>query len=139
MSYDSVFDTDALVHFLSQALSKKLTFYRIYIPTAEPYGEYLILGESFLDFADKIEQQHFFRLNVRQDDRHFHTGIPHPDKIPGMIYVTDICLSEWDLLRPEMNFDEEEIGGEEENDNLLFSLMATQSYVDNILLESDQK
>ena len=136
MCYDSVFDTDALVHFLSQALSKNLTSYGIYIPTAESYGEYLILKESFLDFAYKIEQQYFVRLNVFQDDRHFDTEIPHPEKIPGMIYVTGIYLSEWNLLRLEMFSDDEE---EEENDNLLFSLMATQSHVHGILLESSQK
>ena len=141
MSYDSVFDTDALVYFFSQALSKKLTSYGIYIPTAESYGEYLILKESFLDFAYKIEQQYFVRLDVCQNDRHFDTERPHPEKISGMIYVTAISLSEWDLLRPEIYSDEEEGEGEEEeeNDNLLFSLMATQSYVQDLLLMSDQK
>ena len=134
MSYDSVFDTDALVYFLSQSLSKKLTSYTIYIPTAESYGEYLILKESFLDFAYKMEQQYFIRLDIRQDDRDFDTERPHPEKIPGMIYVTDIYLSEWNLLMPEMYSDEEE----EEHDNLLFSLMATQSYMQDILLESNQ-
>ena len=135
LSYDSVFDTDALVYFLSQGLSKKLTSYSIYIPAAEFYGEYLILKESFLDFAYKIEQQYFFRLDIRQDDRNFDTERPHPEKIPGMIYVTDIYLSEWDLLNPEIYSDEEE----KEENNLLISLMATQSYVHDILLESNQQ
>ena len=139
MSYDNVFDTDALVYFLSEALSKKLTSYTIFIPTAESYGEYLILKESFLDFTDKIQQQYFVRFDVCQDDRHFDTEIPHPEKIPGMIYVTSIYLSEWDLLRPEMCFDDKEGEGEEESDNLLFSLMATQSYVHDIFVESGQK
>ena len=139
MSYESVFDTDALVYYLSEALSKKLTSYRIFIPTAESYGEYLILKESFLDFTDKIQQQYFVRFDVCQDDRHFDTEIPHPEKIPGMIYVTSIYLSEWDLLRPEMCFDDKEGEGEEESDNLLFSLMATQSYVHDIFVESGQK
>ena len=138
MSYESVFDTDALVYFLSEALSKKLTSYRIYIPTAEFYGEYLILKESFLDFVYKMEQQYFVRFYVCQDDRHFDTERPHPEKIPGMIYVTDIYLKEWHLLRPYMYSDDDK-EEEEENDNLLVSLMATQSYVQNILLESDQK
>ena len=112
MSYDSVFDTDALIYFLSQALSKKLTSYKVYVYTAEFYEEYLILKESFLDFAYKIEQQYFFRLDVCQDDRHYGTKRPHPEKIPGMIYVTGIYLSEWDLLYPEMYSDDEE---EEDN------------------------
>ena len=111
MSYDSVFDTDALVYYLSQALKKKLTSYRIFIPLGESYGEYLILNESFLDFAYKIEQQYFLRLHVYQSDRHFDTESPHPEKIPGMVYVTDMYLIEWDLLRPQMHAhddDEEE-------------------------------
>lgn len=136
MSYESVFDTDALVHYLSEALSKKLTSYRMFIPPAEFYGEYLILKESFLDFANKIQEEYFFRLDVRQDDRHFDTDRPHPEKIAGMIYVTSIRLSEWDLLRPDI-YDEEE--GEKEHHNLLVSLIATQSYIQDILLESGQK
>ena len=109
MSYDSVFDTDALVYFLSEALSKKLTSYRIIIKCTSTapgfngmYGEYLILKESFLDFADKIEQQYFTRLEVYQDHRHSSSRRPPPEKIPGMIFVTGLSLSEWDLIRPEM-------------------------------------
>ena len=99
MFSDSIFDTDALVYYLSEALSKKLTSYTIYIPTTEAYRVYLILKESFLEFAEKIGQQYFFRLDVRQDDTHWVTPIPQAEKIPGMIYVTAIYLLEKDLLR----------------------------------------
>ena len=132
LSYDSVFDTDALVYFLSQALPKKLTSYMLSARSILEVDEYIILKESFLDFAYKMEQQYFIRLDIRQDDRYCDTERPHPEKIPGMIYVVDIISSEWDLLYPDMYSDEEE-------NNLLFSLMATQSYVQNILLESNQE
>ena len=102
MSYESVFDTDALTDFLSSSLDKKLTEYQLDIPAVEPFGEYLILKESFYDFIEKTERKHFVRLNMCQDDRHFDTEIVHPDKIPGIIYVTDIQLSQWDLTFPHM-------------------------------------
>ena len=138
LSYDSVFDTDALIYFLSQALSKKLTSYRMTSRPIFESEEYVILKESFLDFAYKIEQQYFFRLNVRRDDEYLDFKLPdrpRPEEVPGMICVTDIYLTEWDL--PEICFDEDEEEGE--HDNLLLELMATQSYIQDILLESGQK
>ena len=129
------YDTDALVYFLFQALSKKLTSYSFISRPIFESEEYVILKESFLDFAYKIEQQYFFRFYINQYDRNWCPEGPHPEKIPGMIYVTDIFLSEWDLPYLQMYSDEEE----GEYDNLLFSLMATQSYVQGILLESNQE
>ena len=90
MSYDSVFDTDALTDFLSSSLDKKLTYYHIRIPAVNPFGEYLILKESFYDFIEKMERKHFLRFNMHQDHRYFETDRLHPQKIAGMIYVTDL-------------------------------------------------
>ena len=102
MYCNNIFDTHALVYYFSEALSKKLTSDTIFIPTTESYRVYLILKESFLEFAEKIGQQYFFRLDVRQNDTHWVTLIPQSEKIPGIIYVTAIYLLQKDLLRPDI-------------------------------------
>ena len=130
MSYDSVFDTDALTDFLSSSFDKKLRDYRVYIPPVDPFGEYLILKESFYDFIEKMERKHFVRFNMLEDDRHHDTEIVHPEKIPGMIYVTALDVDEWDLRYPYLGDTEED----EVEENLLIAVRDTQSQVENIFL-----
>ena len=103
MSYDSVFDTDALTDFLSLSFDKTLTNYRINIPRVKPLGEYLILKESFYDFIEKMERKHFLRFEMCQNDRHYHKERVHFKKIPGMIYVTRLHVYEWDLMYPSLD------------------------------------
>ena len=102
MSYESVFDTDALIDFLFPYFDKKLTEYGIHIP----FGEYLILKESFYDFICKMERKHFLRFRMNEVDRHYPKERVRTDKIPGMIYVTSLDVSEWDLIYPRFNFGE---------------------------------
>ena len=130
MSYDNVFDTDALSDFLSSCFDQKLTGYQLDIPEVEPFGEYLILKESFYDFIEKMERKHFVRFHMWQDDRHYDTEIVHPDKIPGMIYVTALGVDEWDLRYPYLGDIEED----EVEENLLIALTDTQSQVENIFV-----
>ena len=62
----SVFNTDALVYFLSQALSKKLTYYEFDTCNS---GKYLSLKKTFLDFANKLKQQYPFKLTILYEFR----------------------------------------------------------------------
>ena len=130
MVYDSVFDTDALTDFLSSSLEKKLTEYNIYIPTTNPFGEYLILKESFYDFVELMERKHFIQFTVEQEERHNDVSKMHPEKMPGMIYVTYLEVCEWGLIYPAIDDDDEETV------NLLIDLMDTQSQVHDILLRN---
>ena len=104
MPYDSVFDTDALIDFLSSSFDKKLTDYHINIPNI---GQYLILKESFYDFIFKMERKDFLRFHMGQCDR-YDTERVHLDKIPGMIYITALDTYEWDLMCP-YNIDKDDI------------------------------
>ena len=99
MSDDSVFDTDALIDFFSSSLDKKLKDYEIYISEFYPFRQYLILKESFYDFIEKMERKHFLRFHMLEDHRQRY----HPNAIPGMIYVTDLNVGEWDLMLPGPN------------------------------------
>ena len=90
MFYDSVFDTDALIGFLSSSFDKKLKSYCIYIPPVDPCGKYLILKKSFYNFIEKMERKHSLRFDMRQDNRDCNEGAAHHNKIPGMIYVTQL-------------------------------------------------
>ena len=95
---DNVFDTDALIHFLSLSLGKKLKYYRFYIgPT-----ECLILKESFYDFIYKMERKHFIRFRIPQADSHRYPGIEvyDPEESSGMIYLAKLEVNEWDLIPP---------------------------------------
>ena len=130
MTYDGVFDTDALTDFLSSSFDKKLTNYRIYIPAVNPFGEYLILKESFYDFIYKMERKHFLRFEMCQDHRHYDKEAAHPDKIPGMIYVTKLEVYEWDLMCPSF----EHIDEDDLEENLLIAVTDTQSQVENMFL-----
>ena len=96
MSYDSVFDTDALTYFLSSSFDKKLTNYRIDIPR----WEYVVLKESFYNFIYEMERKHFLRFNMRLDNGRYTEGV---HKIPGMIYITGLDVEEWDLMFPDLN------------------------------------
>ena len=126
MSYDSVFDTDSLTDFLSSSFDKKLTEYGIHIP----FGQCLILKDSFYDFIDKMERKHFLRFHMRQDDRRYDTERMHPDKIPGMIYLTSLNVRQWNLEGPFLeNTDKEDIGG-----NLLIAIADAQSQAENIFV-----
>ena len=98
MTYDSVFDTDALTDFLSLSFDKKLTKYHIHIP----FGEHLILKESFYDFIEKMEKKHFLRFYMQENDRYYDNETVHPDQIPGMIYVTALDVYEWSLMCPSL-------------------------------------
>ena len=100
MSYDSVFDTDALIDFLSSSLDKKLKDYEIHISEFNPFRQYLRLKESFYDFIEKMERKHFVRFHMLEDRRQRY----NPNTIPGMIYVTDLNVGEWDLMLPGPNF-----------------------------------
>ena len=130
MSYDSVFDTDALTDFLSSSLDKKLKRYQILIPAVVPFGEYLILKEYFYDFIYKMERKHFLRFEMCQDHRHYDKEAAHPDKIPGMIYVTKLEVYEWDLMCPSF----EHIDEDDLEENLLIAVTDTQSQVENMFL-----
>ena len=126
MSYDSVFDTDALTDFLSSSFDKTLTEYHIHIP----FGEHLILKESFYDFIEKMERKHFLRFYMQEDNRHYDNETVHPDKIPGMIYVTALDVYEWGLMRPSF----ENIEKDDIKENLLIAVTDTQSHVENMFL-----
>ena len=133
MSYDSVFDTDALTHFLSSSLDKKLKDYNIDIPEANSFGEYLILKESFFDFVEKMEKKHnLIQFYVRMLDRHLDKERTHPDKIPGMIYVTDLYVKEWNFICPYIEDDDKD-----DTENLLIAVTDTQSHVQDILLGNE--
>ena len=103
-SYETVFDTEALSDFLSTSLSKKLVKYEVQIPPKNPFGEYLIFKECFLKTARQLERKYFVDTLIEQNDRHYDKEIIHPEKIPGMIYVTRLQIQkakDWDWICPE--------------------------------------
>ena len=59
--YDRVFDTDALIHFLSTSFGKKLTEYHF-------QTGYLILNKSFLNFIKKMETEHSITYTKRSEN-----------------------------------------------------------------------
>ena len=75
-----------------------------------------------------MERKHFIRFIVKQEKRHSDESSAHPEKIPGMIYVTYLQAVEWRLIYPAID--------DEETDNLLIVLMDTQSQVHDILLRN---
>ena len=88
------------------------------------------MKESFYDFVELMERKHFIRFIVEQEERHNDVSKIHPEKMPGMIYVTNLEICEWGLIYPAIDDDDEE------TDNLLIYLMNTQSQVHEILLRN---
>ena len=130
ISYDSVFDTDALTDFLSSSLDRKLKEYIISIP----FGEYLILKESFLDFVEQMEKKHnLIQFYVGILERHLDKERTHPDKIPGMIHVTNFFVTEWDFICPYIEDDDKD----DDTRNLLIAVTDTQSHVQDIFLSNE--
>ena len=91
----SIFDTNAWTDFLSSSFEKKLTEYHIRIP----FGEYLIVQESFYEFICKMERKHFLRFHMSQNSDYGNERV-HPLKTPANIYVNKLDVYEWDLMRP---------------------------------------
>jgi hypothetical protein len=90
LKYNGVFDTEALITFLRSIFSKKLTYYRCYIPSISPFGEYLILDESFIKSYKSMEDELNLRFFVEQEDRNYDNEQEAPPKLPGKIYVTNL-------------------------------------------------
>ena len=93
MVYENIFDADALLRFLSCHFAKNMTKYEIYIPLQNPFGEYLILPESFISSSKKIESELSVKFETDQSLRHFRKDEPHPSKIPGMVYLTTLSAN----------------------------------------------